>query len=437
MKNLIVEITSRCNLSCPMCLRHSWKDAEGDMDVEVFRSLLSSRPNLDSLNLTGYGEPFVHPRLVEMIRTARDLLPGHTRIHLVSNGTLMERGVVRDVIHAGLSGIALSMDSLEDDTFQSVRGGASLRSVADCLDSLVAVRESAPRDSFAIDLSIVAMERNIQELPHLVRFAADHRVDAIWVNNVLPYTEPLAGEILYDSHSENVLKLFGRTSKRLREAGVEQGALRGLISRLFSLKAGSDGSASDPSRPPEERLVLQLAREMASVDISMGGICDTMLRIIGRDEARFTRHRKTFQEARETAARQGLELHLPLLTPRTDRECNFIKNEMCFVTWDGYVRPCNQLAHDYSCFHYGRPKTVKSVSFGRIPEEDLGVIWNSQGYREFRKTVTEFPFSPCGDCGLSDGCGYIAPDRDFLCDCNMCEQPCGDCLWSRGILQCP
>lgn len=437
MKNLIVEITSRCNLSCPMCIRHAWKDAVGDMDVEVFRRLLASRPNLDSLNLTGYGEPFLHPRLVDMIRTARGLLPGHTRIHLVSNGTLLERGLVRDVIRAGVNGIALSMDSLEDDTFQSVRGGASLRLVADCLDSLVAAKGSAPGDSLRIDLSIVAMERNIRELPQLIRFAADRHVDAVWVNNLLPHTESLAGEILYDRHSENVLKLFERTGKRLDELGVTQGAMRGLISRLFGLRAGSDGSASDPSRPAEERLVLDLAREMASAEISMGGIWDTMLRTIERNGERFDRNREIFQEAREMAARQDLELHLPRITPRTERECDFIKSETCFVTWDGYARPCNQLAHDYSCFHYERPKTVKSVSFGRIPEEDLGVIWNSEGYREFRKTVMEFPFSPCGDCGLSDGCGYIAPDRDFLCDCNMCEQPCGDCLWSRGILQCP
>ncbi|MEW6442376.1 MAG: hypothetical protein AB1640_15675 [bacterium] len=58
-------------------------------------------------------------------------------------------------------------------------------------------------------------------------------------------------------------------------------------------------------------------------------------------------------------------------------------------------------------------------------------------WTDFRTKVVEFPFSPCGDCGLADGCGYIAPDRDFLCDCSMCEQPCGDCMWSRGILQCP
>ena len=433
MKNIIVETTSRCNLSCSMCLRHSWKESEGDMDLDVFRSILSSSSKPDSLSLSGYGEPFLHPHLVDMIRMARERLPNHSRIHLTSNGTLPDRGVLQDAIQAGLNGIAISVDSLQADQFQLIRGGASLSTVTETLEHFAALRERLP---FSFEFSTVVMERNIQELPDLVGFAAEHGVERIWVNNVLPYTEKIAAETLYDSPSEDVLELFRRTRGRLRDLGADPGSLLGLVKKLFSLR-GAPTFVPSGTLSPAEDLVLGLARELASVSLSMGGIRDMLLRVFERDEARWLRSAEIFRKSDEIAARHHIELHLPLLVPKTQRECNFVKTETCFITWQGWVRPCNQLSHDYDCFHYGRPRAVKSVSFGKIPEESLESVWNSQAYTEFRKKVAEFPFSPCGDCGLADGCGYVAPDRDFLCDCNMCEQPCGDCLWSRGILQCP
>jgi putative metalloenzyme radical SAM/SPASM domain maturase len=407
------------------------------METEVFEAILSSGSKLESLSLTGYGEPFLHPRLVEMIRSARKALPPDGRIHLVSNGTALDREMATASIEAGLNGVTLSMDSLQEDAFTQIRGGASLGVVTGCLEELAAIREGIPAGLFTIGISTVAMARNIHELPDLVRFAADHGVNTIWVNNVLPFTETFAGEILYERHSQEVLELCSRTKERIRQMGGTDGNLRPLFARLSSIGKGLPGSPSAQNLSETERLVLHLARELSSVDISMGGVYETIFKIFEREPPRYPVGSEFFEKAREIALQRGLEIHLPLLVPRRNRECGFVRDEVCFVTWDGWVRPCNQLSHNYSCFHYGRPKTVKSLSFGRIPGESLQNVWNSMEYVDFRQAVGEFPFSPCGDCGLSDACGYIDPEADFLCDCNMYEQPCGDCLWSRGILQCP
>jgi len=352
---------------------------------------------------------------------------------LTSNGTLIDQSIAEEVLKAGLDGIALSLDSLEADEFQAIRGGTPLKMVTECLESFVTIKEKLKKDSFQIGISFVAMERNIRELPRLIQFATDHEVNSIWVNNLLPPTELIAKEILYDSHSQEVLELLTRAKERLKEMGVNPSIFRLLAVRL-STKRFRWG-VSNPS--PEEELALQCVQEVSSEEVSMGGILSSMLQVLTRDGTKFYDYLKIFEECQEVAASRNLALHLPLIIPQAKRECNFIKNQACFITWDGWVRPCNQLSHEYSCFHYGRPKRVKSISFGKVPEEDLEAIWNSQRYRIFRRNVEEFPFSPCGDCGLSDGCGYLSPDANFFCDCNMYEQPCGDCLWSRGILNCP
>jgi putative metalloenzyme radical SAM/SPASM domain maturase len=407
------------------------------MNLETFRSLLSSCSELESLTLTGYGESFLNPYLLDMIHLARRWLPADARVNLTSNGTFLHPELIEETLKAGLDGIALSVDSLQADKFQVLRGGASLGSIIECLDTLATQKERLNRNSFIIGISFVAMERNVRELPRLIEFCASHGVNSVWVNNLLPHTESFLSETLYDSHSQEVLRRFNVVRERFSKLGLDVDRFHHLVVSSFTSKGRAEHLFPSQKLPSEENVILQLAHEMASGSLSMGGTYQSMFALLERDAARFDCFLKVFEESQALASSLNLDLHLPLLIPTTERQCNFVKRKTCLVTWDGWVRPCSQLAHDYTCFHYGRPKRVRNVTFGRVPDQGLKEVWESQKYREFRKTVEEFPFSPCGDCGLSDGCGYIDFDADFLYDCNMYEQPCGDCLWSRGILQCP
>jgi putative metalloenzyme radical SAM/SPASM domain maturase len=419
-----------------MCMRQSWGDSMGDMDMKVFQSLLPSFAKLDSLSLSGYGEPFLNPQLPDMIRLARERLPNHATITLTSNGTLIEEHMAREVLAAGLDGISLSMDSLEANEFMAIRGGTPITTVVDRLKTFVNLKRKLKKESFHIGISFVAMKRNIQELPWLIQFAADNNVNAIWVNNVLPHTELVSKETLYGSYSEEVLDTLITTKERLNELGVNPSAFR-TLSKDLSIKRYRGGVLN---LSPEEELVVQCIQQLSSgqsFGATTGGNLNNLLNVLESDETEFFEYINIFEESKKRASSRSIKLHLPLIIPRAERKCDFIEKESCFVTWDGWVRPCNQLSHDYICFHYGRPKTVRSVSFGKVPEEDLEAIWNSQPYRTFRENVEKFPFSPCGDCGLAEGCGYIHSDVKFFSDCNMYEQPCGDCLWSRGLLHCP
>ena len=72
-RKLIIEVTSRCNLDCPMCLR--WQiPQQGDMDLETFSQLRPLFPDAESIVLTGYGESLLNPHILEMVREAREAL---------------------------------------------------------------------------------------------------------------------------------------------------------------------------------------------------------------------------------------------------------------------------------------------------------------------------------------------------------------------------
>ena len=67
----VVEITSRCDLSCPVCLVDAGRD--WDMTVEEFRHLLDAliraEGQIDVLNFSG-GEPLVHPQVLKLVDEA-------------------------------------------------------------------------------------------------------------------------------------------------------------------------------------------------------------------------------------------------------------------------------------------------------------------------------------------------------------------------------
>jgi hypothetical protein len=112
--------------------------------------------------------------------------------------------------------------------------------------------------------------------------------------------------------------------------------------------------------------------------------------------------------------------------------CRFVREGAVTVAWDGGVSPCVALMHNYTCYVMGREKAIGRYTVGNVNDEAIAGLYRREEYRKFRERVVEFDFSPCADCG---GCDLAESNKE---DCFGYEFPvCGDCLWARGIIQCP
>lgn len=91
IQKLYVEASSRCNLRCKMCFRHSWVGERfGDLDPAAFARLMDDPVlrNTRTVFFGGMGEPLVHPSLTEMAALAS---AQGKKIELITNGTLLTR----------------------------------------------------------------------------------------------------------------------------------------------------------------------------------------------------------------------------------------------------------------------------------------------------------------------------------------------------------
>ena len=112
--------------------------------------------------------------------------------------------------------------------------------------------------------------------------------------------------------------------------------------------------------------------------------------------------------------------------------CRFVSEGSVSVAWDGRVSPCVPLPHPYTCFVIGRQKAIHSYTLGNVNQESIADLWGKDEYVQFRDRVRRFVFAPCTDCG---GCD-LAESNEKDCAGNTFPV-CGDCLWAKGVIQCP
>ncbi len=112
--------------------------------------------------------------------------------------------------------------------------------------------------------------------------------------------------------------------------------------------------------------------------------------------------------------------------------CRFVRQGSVAVAWDGGVSPCIPLMHSYTCYVLDREKAIRRCAVGNVNDEPVARIYAREEYRQFRSRVVQFDFAPCANCG---GCQFSETNEE---DCYGNQFPvCGDCLWARGIIQCP
>lgn len=197
LAKVYVEATNACNLACRMCVRGVWDEPTGQMSAATFTRIIEGlrcfSPPPDVF-FGGYGEPLAHPHIVDMVAQAKAT---GASVELITNGTLLSRDLSRRLIAAGLDGLWVSLDGARAESYADVRLGAALPEV---LSNIRAFRDSRrilhpPRPQLGI--AFVAMKRNISDLPAVLHLGRRLGATRFLVTNLLPHTDEMRGEILY------------------------------------------------------------------------------------------------------------------------------------------------------------------------------------------------------------------------------------------------
>ena len=374
LRKLYIEPTTKCNLNCKMCFRHTWFDEHFcDLSLDDYQQVLATMPKtVETIFFGGMGEPLFHKDILEMIRLAAQT---GAEVELLTNGTLLTEKMIHGILDAGLTRLWISIDDLETDSSinaaNSVSGDHSGHNHSGLVLSNIRMLNKIRQKSLStisLGITFVAMKSNVHQLAKLPFFIAQHLVDEVNVSNISPTDAASQKELLYT----------------------------GLVNMYTGPGKGS---------------VLPTVR-LPYFDMNIPEAADGI---------------------RSLMRKQNFNLYFndqPVL--RKTGYCKFVREGMTFVRADGKVCPCMALLHNGYTYMSNVRRKITHCAFGNVKEQSLAEIWNSGEYKTFRRKFDDFDFASCLYCGH---CELFEENRE---DCIGNTHPaCGGCLWAEGVLSCP
>ena len=135
-----IELTNACNLRCPMCPRtnHMTRKIEF-MDYELFKVIIEDLTNINPNNggyqiqLHHFGDSILHPHLERFLKLCKSK---HISTMISTNGTMLTKEK-RAAIIDNLATLWISFDSINKETYEKMRKGASFEKTIDNITNLM------------------------------------------------------------------------------------------------------------------------------------------------------------------------------------------------------------------------------------------------------------------------------------------------------------
>ncbi len=204
LTKIYLEPTVACNLECITCFRNAWEQPIGRMTEETFERFyagLKDLPSIPSVYFGGIGEPLFHVKTIEWIRRIKQL---NVKVELITNGTILNEKICRQLIDAGLDILWVSIDGATPESYEDVRLGAELPTVLENVRRLFRMRRGGHFPIPEIGVAFVAMQRNIADLPKIIRMGHSFGAKYYSVSNIQPATAEMQVERLYTRTMRNI-----------------------------------------------------------------------------------------------------------------------------------------------------------------------------------------------------------------------------------------
>ena len=122
-----LEMSSRCNLSCPMCPTITEEFIEkrvkpykkGAFDFDLAKKIIDEvAGKVFALRLSWVGEPTLHPKFIDVLAYAKQ--KGIREVSFLTNGTKLHTDFMKKVVDAGADWITISVDGM-GETYNKIR----------------------------------------------------------------------------------------------------------------------------------------------------------------------------------------------------------------------------------------------------------------------------------------------------------------------------
>lgn len=177
--SISIEPTTSCNLRCPECpsgLR-SFTRPTGMMKKELFESVINQlAPSLSYLIFYFQGEPYLHPHLLEMIRSAAE-----KKIYTATstNAHYLDDEAAKETVASGLDRLIISLDGTTQETYQSYRIGGKLSKVIEGTKNILRWKKELKSKTPHVIFQFLVVRHNEHQIEEVEKLAKELGVDEV------------------------------------------------------------------------------------------------------------------------------------------------------------------------------------------------------------------------------------------------------------------
>lgn len=215
--HITIETTNRCIFKCEICPRNADKvRKEGNMSLDTFNNIEPLLQNALYVNLSGFGETLLNPKFFRMLRTIKNY-NCYTMIY--TNGYLMTPKVCKEILNNGLDEIDISIDGSSAEIYESIRKNGNFCRLINNIDQLDKMKKIRSTKYPILKINFMATEKNVRELPDIVRLASTYDFSHINVLNFAVYSKEYERYSLFN-HMDLADEYIKRAEKIAKILGV-------------------------------------------------------------------------------------------------------------------------------------------------------------------------------------------------------------------------
>ncbi|MFO7613511.1 MAG: radical SAM/SPASM domain-containing protein [Bacteroidales bacterium] len=196
-----IEPTTSCNLRCPECpsgLRQFSRNT-GKISLELYRDIVDQlHKDLVYLILYFQGEPYLHPLFFRMTEYARE-----RKVYTMTstNAHFLTDNLARKTVESGSDRIIISLDGLDQETYEHYRVGGSFEKVIEGTKNLVRWKKALRSRRPFIVLQFIVFSSNEHQVPRVKKLARELGVDKLELKTAQVYNYEEGNPLIPENES--------------------------------------------------------------------------------------------------------------------------------------------------------------------------------------------------------------------------------------------
>ncbi|PIV12602.1 MAG: hypothetical protein COS47_01735 [Candidatus Nealsonbacteria bacterium CG03_land_8_20_14_0_80_36_12] len=200
-----IEPSAVCNLRCQACsFKDSKKTDNSFLSKENFIKLIGEMAFIKTINFTGIGESLLNKNLSGLIKIAKNK---KIQTLLITNGQLLNKKTVEDLLKSGLDKISISVESGKVDYYEKIRMGAKFEILK---NNIILLEKAIKKNNSNLQVIINAMllPETLKDISHLVKLID---LASLCKVNLITMQFP------HNIHDFGIQNYFGKDKEKLRK----------------------------------------------------------------------------------------------------------------------------------------------------------------------------------------------------------------------------